>query len=324
MGPTAGPAHLLGTFVKKRLWILLLILAGGLFPVSSAVAHPSDYTPRFQTQIKKTLEGINQAAKRRLLKFKGMNDSLEKTSRAAGMFWNWQSAGPVSSLLDAAQKDYPENHFTLFVEALILDAREDTANANRFFAKFLVEGRTYTDFEKAFLTHEDFQALRREIENLLTGRGISLRGHEDQIADRVPMQGLENYKRKPSRNDQVLNIIFLAVLLGGGVCLILTAFAGAEFWRPVLRSVLGLYLSFWVAYGIWLLDLAFGLPYGVSRFKVIPVFLGATALFLLLRELWAFVREKSRPLETGFKRCPHCNAVILALSVECVYCKRRL
>ena len=238
------------------------------------------------------------------------------------MFWNWQSAGPVSSLLDSAQKDYPENYFTLFVEALILDVREDRANANRFFAKFLVEGHTYTDFEKAFIMQGDFKALRREIENLLTGRGISLKGHENQIAYRVPMQGLENYKRRPARNDQVLNIIFLAVLLGGGVCLILMAFAGAEFWKPVLRSVLGMYLSFWVAYGLWLLDLAFGLPYGVSRFKVIPIFLGAAALFLVLRELRTFVREKSRPLETGYKRCPHCKAVIVALATECFYCKK--
>lgn len=310
--------------MRKQFCILLLVLAGGLLGISRAEAYPSDYTPRFQTQIKKTLEGINQAAKRRVLKFKGMNNSLEKTSRAVGMFWNWQSAGPVSNLLESAQKDYPENFFILFLQALILDAREDPANANRFFAKFLVEGRTYTDFEKAFMTQEDFQALRREIENLLTGRGISLRGHENQIADRVPMQGLENYKRKPAWNDQVLNIIFLAVLVGGGVCLILAAFAGAEFWRPVLRSILGMYLSFWAAYGIWLLDLAFGLPYGVSRFKVIPVFLGATALFLFCHELWTFVQEKSRPLETGFKRCPHCKAVIVALASECFYCKRQL
>src|SRR3989338_1712698 len=243
---------------RKQFLFFLLILGAGLFPVFRAEAYPADYSPRFQEQIKKTLDGINQTAQRRILKFKGMNDSLEKTSRAARMFRNHESAVPVSSLLQSARKDYPENFFILFLEALILDTRADKTAANRFFTKFLLEGRTYTDFEKAFITRGDFQKLRREIENLLTGRGISLRGHENQIEDRVPMQGLENYRRHPARNDQVLNMIFLAVLLGGGVGLILAAFGGAEFWRPVLRGILGMYLSFWVAYGIWFLDLAFG------------------------------------------------------------------
>ncbi len=308
---------------KIKLFLAVMVFSG-LLGIARAEAYPVDYSPRFQTQIKKTLDSINQAAAKRSLKLRGMNDSLEKTSRAARMFWNWQSAGPVAALLESAQKDYPENFFTFFLEALILDMREDPRQANRSFVKFLLEGRTYTDFEKAFISQGDFQALRHEIENLLTRRGISLRGHESELEARVPMQGLENYRRHPAPNDQVLNFIFLAVLIGGGAGLILAAFGSAEFWRPGLRSILGMYLSFWIAYGIWLLDLAFGLPYGVSRFKVISVFLGSTALLLGLRELWAFVREKGRPLEKGFKRCPFCKAVIVELATQCFYCKQPL
>ena len=70
------------------------------------------------------------------------------------------------------------------------------------------------------------------------------------------MPRLEDYGRHPAPNDPALNIAFLAVIFGGAVSLILAAFGGAEFWRPVLRSILGMYLAVWIAYGLWLLDIA--------------------------------------------------------------------
>lgn len=310
-------------FQKPFLWIVGVYLAS-LLLISGAEAYPPDYGRPFEMQIQKALVGLNQSGGGRVLKLKGMNDSLEKSGRVAGMFLNWQVADPVFLLLESAERDYPENFFTLFLRALIFDLRGDSRNANRFFEEFLLKSHTYTDFEKAFIRQNDFKDLRREVESLLIGRGISLRGQENRIRDRVPMQGLESYRRHPSSWDQSLNIAFLVVIFGGGVGLLLMAFGGAEFWRPGLRSILGIYFAVWIAYGIWLLDLAIGLPYAVSRLKVIPVFLGTTAVILVVRELIEFLQEKARPLEEGMKRCPHCKAVIVRLATECFYCKGKV
>ena len=289
---------------KKQLFLVFTVFLISFGPGLRAQAYPSDYGPRFQQQIEKAFSGLDRASGGRRLKLKGMNDSLEKTSRAARMISNWQVADPVLELIQSAKQDYPQNFFTLFLEGLVFDMRGDSSGADRRFEEFLFQGRTHTDFEKTFISQWDFRALRREVENLLAGRGVSLRGQEQQLQDRVPMQGLDTYRRHPARRDEILNIAFLAVIFGGGVCFLFAAFGGAEFWRPGLRSLFGMYLAVWIAYGIWLLDLAFGLPYGVSRFKVIFIFLGATAGLLVLRELAAWVSEKMRPMEKGYKKCP--------------------
>ena len=147
----------------------LLFLLFFAFLARAEEWFPPDYTPRFQDQINKTVAGLQKAASRRSMRLKYLNDSLDRTAEAAERLAKGENSAAFP-LLKSARQSYSENSIALFLEGVALDGRFDSASANQRFKEFLTKGRTYTDFEKAVLSKNDYQNLRKEVENLLAGR----------------------------------------------------------------------------------------------------------------------------------------------------------
>ena len=121
----------------------------------------------------------------------------------------------------------------------------------------------------------------------------------------LPLKELLSYVLDPAPRDRVMNIAFILVLLLGGAALAVASMVGSDFSKAVPRAFVGMYVSFWIAYGLWFLDLIVGLPWGWSRFYVVPIFLSVALVFFIVYELVAMWNERYRPLEQGYRRCPH-------------------
>jgi len=85
-----------------------------------------------------------------------------------------------------------------------------------------------------------------------------------------------------------------------------------------------LYFCFWIAYAVWILDLAFGLPWGLSRQSAVPALFGVALVLFFTGQAVSRWLEKRAPLDEGYQRCPHCRAVVLKLAAECPACKKPL
>lgn len=126
-----------------------------------------------------------------------------------------------------------------------------------------------------------------------------------------------------SSADQILGWVFIGTILAGGVLIILATLTDIVFAAPGYRSFLSMYVAVWAGYAIWYLDVRFGLPFGVTRFQILPVFLGGIAALLLFRETMDFLKEYLKPLEKGMIRCPRCREIYSELMIECPECRTK-
>ncbi|MBI3313459.1 MAG: hypothetical protein HYZ83_04440 [Candidatus Omnitrophica bacterium] len=309
---------------RQKLFFFLLLFPLWMGVVQIETAPSYDFGEEFGKIITQASIKLQQVAPKRSFKLKAYNDSLEKTAKAALGMASREKPEVIGALLDEALKDYDKNSFAILLKAILASARQDEQGATRLYEEFLLKSRTFSEFEQAFLKWGEFHFLRRVAYGILSSRGISFAGREQQIRVRTPYEQLAFYGLRPGGWDRFMNIAFLVIILGGAVALVFWALAGAQFWETIPGGILGLYVAVWVSYGTWIFDLAFGLPWGWSRFVVVPVFLGSM-LFIFLasvtREIW---EERLRPLEQGYKRCPYCRAVIEELLIECSVCRRKI
>lgn len=304
-------------------WILLFLpLWLGVAQIETNENY--DYGEEFGKIITRASIRLQEVAPKRPLKLKALNDSLDKTAKAALGMATKERPEVIEGFLDEAVKTYEQNSFAVLLQAILAGSQQDEQKANQLYEGSLLKSRTFSEFEQLFLKWGEFHFLRRTVYGILISRGISFAGREKEIRVRTPYEQLILYGTKPGGWDRFMNIAFLVIILGGAVGLVFWALAGARFWELVPGGVLGFYVAVWVSYGTWIFDLAFGLPWGWSRFAVVPLFLvSVTVLFLAAagRHLWA---ERLRPLEMGYRRCPHCHTVIEALLIECPFCRRKI
>ncbi|MBP9865088.1 MAG: hypothetical protein KBC91_01650, partial [Candidatus Omnitrophica bacterium] len=117
--------------------------------------------------------------------------------------------------------------------------------------------------------------------------------------------------------------IFTGCILAGAILFVFCSAAGMEVYRSLGVSLAVLYTAVWLAYGCWIYDRAYGLPWGLDRVKVSAVIFGA-AFAMSLFEIWTAWRYAHPRLEDGYRRCPHCKAIIVELSVECEFCRKKI
>ncbi|MBI3307396.1 MAG: hypothetical protein HYZ84_06310 [Candidatus Omnitrophica bacterium] len=283
-----------------------------------------DYAEEFGKIITRASIKLQEVAPKRRFKLKSWNDSLEKTAQAALGMASREKPEVIQVRLDEAVQNYDQNSFAILLKAILASSQQNGKEANRFYEEFLLKSRTFSEFEQTFLKWGEFYFLRRTVYEILASRGVSFAGREKAIHMRTPYEQLILYGTKPGGWDRLMNIVFIVLILGGAVALVFWALAGAQFWEVVPSGILGLYVAVWVSYGTWIFDLAFGLPGGLSRFTVVPIFFGSMTLLFVISVVRHFWLERLRPLETGYRRCPHCHAVIEMLLIECSSCRRKI
>ncbi len=305
--------------VFGRAFLALFVLATANIQMGE---DPPHYGQAFSRIITTSSMRLQEAAEKRPLKLKAMNDALVSLAGAAkGMASQGEEEGVLSELRSARQH-YSEASFAWLLEAVWLSAHGRSAEADKAFESFLLSSRTYTEFDKAFVGWDDFHLVRRIVYELLQSRGTVFEGREKQIQVRIPFEELFRYVQSPSPEDRAMNILFIFVLFGGLFFFFFGYRTGLDFESPVVKKLTWFYGVFWFAYGIWFLDLAFELPFGGSRFQLVPAVLSAAAISFLAQTLYEIWKSRRQLLEAGYRRCPHCSAVILKLNVECPECRR--
>ncbi len=272
--------------------------------------------------LKKTVTHIEQMAPKRPFKLKALNDSLDKTARAIKVMNTSKDYPAVLALLAAARRDYSENDFALLLEGVVAGSMNQKTLEIKRFEEFLYASKTYTSFDKTFLTFAEFQQLRKTIQNFLTAQGTSFRGKEKAIELRLPMHAFVQYLVNPGPRDALYAGVFLFSIIAGALLLLFAHFWGVDFSRLLPRALILLYLNIWLAYAVWLVDLVAGLPWGLNRFTAIPYsFLFSFFTFLFMEGL-LYYREQKRPLPEGYRRCQYCKKIIPQIAVECPECRR--
>ncbi len=127
-----------------------------------------------------------------------------------------------------------------------------------------------------------------------------------------------------SHLDSAINIFFAVVLISGIVFFIFTQMANVEPRGAFSRYLFPLFFTTGISYLFWFNDLVFGLPFGWSRYQIVPVLMGAGLAYFLIAGSVTFWQEKSKPIAEGYKRCPKCKAIILKLVVECPECGKKI
>jgi hypothetical protein len=263
---------------------------------------------------------LEQTAPKRPFKLTAMNDSLAATYQATRVMIASQDAEAIFKLLKKAQERYAANSFSILLEAMVFEVEGKRDQANQYFEKFLLESRTYTPFDEKILKRYDFYLLRRSIYNLLEARGVTFEGRESEIQNQPSFEALVKYLLEPQKEDTTANLLLLALIFGGGVFLAYAAVTGAALDGHFTSTLPLLYVFIWIAYGFWITDLAFGLPFGWTRRGALIFFLGGGLTFNLAAGFWFDWKEKTRPLGNGMTRCPCCKFVIVSLLVECPKC----
>ncbi len=302
------------------LWSFL-ILATGLIDIGSREADFDEALFSILQQAGKRLERV---AEQRPFKIAGMNDSLAATLRALHAMTTTRDSSTILQWLEKAKKDYQDNYFAVLLEAVVFDVEKDTQKANALFEQFLVKSRTYNDFYARFLDWPEFHRLRRIVYELLQSRGVTFEGREKQIQVVVPFEEFIKYVSHPGTQDFAMSVIFVVLLIGGAVLFVFAGLSGFVFIGPFSSLLPFLYLMVWLGYAVWLIDLAVGLPFQWSRHVAVPILFGTSLVFFLISGAAEWWSKKNQPLEEGYRRCPHCKAVILQLSVKCSDCGREI
>lgn len=304
-------------------WFLFafLFLANASIEVGTP---PPDYGQEFGEILQNAGRRLEQQAARRPLRLTNMNESLSRMADATRGMAAGGDRDIIWHLLEESRRLYRENSFPLLLQAVLLSGEGKTDEANEYFLNFMTESRSFTGFEETFLRFGEFHRLRRTVYELLRSRGISFSGKEKEIQARIPYKRLMEYMKDSSAPDALMGYGFLAILLGGGVLLLLTGLMGADFSHHGMGYLVVFYIFTWVAYGVWLLDLVYGLPVGLDRFQIMLLMYAGLLVVLAGVEVVRIRHERSQPLEPGFMRCPKCGEVVPKLLVSCPRCRRSL
>lgn len=267
---------------------------------------------------------LQEAAQKRPLRLKHLNDSLSATAEAARGMASKRWPSEVEEILRRARQSYDGNSFALLLMAVLRDSEGDTAHANRLFEDFLMQSRTFTDFEKTFLTWDEFHKLRRIVFELLSSRGVEFSGREEQIQVQIPFESLMQYVRDPSREDRFWNLFFIGTIFLGIFLIFGAALMGVDLSSFGARSFIYFYAVTWLCYVLWFLDLAIGLPWGMHRSWVVPALLSVTVILRMAQGSYGYWRRKTEPMVEGYRRCPGCGAVIEKLRLECPKCRKEV
>lgn len=255
---------------------------------------------------------------------KAQNDSLARMSLAVRKLLAQENQAVVSSLAQEARMIDPKNHFSFVLEAVVAESQGNRKEANEFLEQFLLESRKFGKFEETFLKWGEFHQLRHSIYVLLKSRGVSFKGKEKQLHLWVSYVTFFRYLLQPDRKDRLIHLFFMVTSLAGGVLLLMAFLRGRDFSQPYFGMLLMMYMAFLTAFGLWMFDIAFGLPFGWNRFVAVPIFLLLSVIAPAATEVVLYIKDKHAPLEPGYVRCPHCQAVIVALSVECSVCRKKI
>ncbi len=287
-------------------------------------AEPPDYGRAFGAIIEKAAARLQTVAEKRPLKLSQWNDSLKKTAQAVFLMASRGDPEKIAALLEAARSRHPGNSFAILLQAISQNGRGDQAQANKTFEEFLLKSRKYTEFEETFLHWGEFHMLRRTVFEVLRSRKIYFKGREEEIQAYIPYEQFFKYVMDPRRDDWVMNVALVILILGGGVLLVTASLTGVDLSAPPGSSLLTMYVMIWIAYSVWIFDLAFGLPFGLSRTTVVPLFLVIIVLSILTLDLLAYLSDLARPMEEGYRRCPHCKGIIVTLATECIHCRKKV
>ena len=299
----------------------LFVIATGTIDVG---LNPVDLEGGFGKTLNRAIYRMEAMAPRRPFRFTAMNDSLEKMAAAVRGMQTNQPDGAVWELLEASRKAYPENSFSLLLQGLMLDYQGRQDEANQVLENFLLNSRTFSEFEEKFLKWGEFHSIRRYVYELLLVRGVTFEGREQDIQVQVPFREFFEYAMSPDRPDVIYNIFFVVIILVGAVGLIIAQLMEVDFSQPVVRNLPGLYGIVWLSYALWIVDLAFGLPFGWNRMIVIPILLGGSLGYAVVLEALSYYQARNQPLEQGFKRCPYCKDVVVQLAVQCSHCRKSI
>ena len=278
----------------------------------------------FGRLVTRACQKLQAQAKKRPLKLKSLNDSLQLTASAAALMASGRDFVQARAALDQAVEKYPANSFAFLLKAITYSSQGDSLSANRYFKTFLIESRVFTGFDKIFLTWAEMREIRKIVYGILQTQNVPLTEEEKKLMQKITFKNLLSYIAAPGPEDRGLNIGFIAVIAGGAAILLLCLFTGVDFSRLLPRLLLILYMAAWVSYGFWIVDLAFGLPFGWNRFKAVPLCMASILGLFFLAELWAAAQDFFRPVEKGYKRCRHCGAATPKLSLECTECRKKL
>jgi len=301
----------------------LLFFCIVFFPI--AQLHPGWDEPNPKRVIgeitKITAEVIAHKAPRRPYQLAYMNDSLIHLSNALTDALQGKSVDQVLSEAKLARDEFDDNYFTYLVEALLYERDGYDTEATQAFEIFLKSSQRYTAFEKMFITYEQYTYLRLAISQLLKSRGIHFEGREEEVAHKIERKGLTEFLIDPSRFDQLMKYMFPIVLLAGFVFFFYTKLSGSTMPDLIVDAVLFVYLFCWIAYGTWWVGLNFGLPFGWSRFYVVPtLLLFPLGVIGLLKALSFFTKSQEMP--SGMRKCPHCGAEVTRLETVCSECNK--
>jgi hypothetical protein len=302
-------------------WILLAL---GMSPARKEVEL--GFGPQIDVIFYRASRRLEKIGEKQIFKVPSMNHSLAKTALAMREIMHGEAVSSLLPILEQAKKDYEKNHFATFLQAILLDRAKDTQKANRSFEEFLIKGQAYTEFEEPFLKWAEFHRLRRSVYELLKQRRVPFKGREKEIKIemRNPFGEFIQFAANPRRRDASFVLLFAILIVGCGVMLFFSSLLGYEFTGPFSWNLPNLYFILIISYGLWLTDLAVGLPFGWSRYTVVPILLGSGLAFFVISGLVSHWIERTRPLEEGYRRCPHCRAVIHKLLTQCPECRRQI
>ncbi|MDD5671274.1 MAG: hypothetical protein PHN49_06525 [Candidatus Omnitrophica bacterium] len=228
-------------------------------------------------------------------------------------------APEVKALLDQAAARYPQNAFVDLWEAQIAADEEHRAQANEKLIAFLKSSAHYTAFEKELLSAEEFEGLRTAVRTLLKSRGVMVSDRE------APPSVFKQFGSLSVREktDRVVVSVFAVVLFLGAIGLFFAYWNGVSFLKGLPWVCFRIYLCVGVASALWVVDWTSGLPWGLSRFKVVPWFLAGAVCYFMAREIFRFGWERYGPVQKGFARCRHCGHIFPELMLECPECHRK-
>lgn len=283
-----------------------------------------DYGEMFGRIITQTGMRLQQVAARRPLKLKSMNDALNDLAAASRLMASRGEQGQILEFLELSRRHQPDNSFSWLLEGIWSNAHGQSAQADAAWERFLVLSRAYSELDKSFISWDDFHLLRKIVYELLRARGVSFQGRESDIQVRIPFSSLAQYIQHPAGGDRLLSMMFVGVLFGGLFVFAGALLAGISFQTPFLRQLMTFYGIFWFAYGLWFLDLVLELPFGWSRFQLVPGILGVSFFYAALQNLLRVIKHRRLSIAEGYEVCPHCKAVIPKLHLECPECRRSL
>lgn len=288
---------------------------------------PQDTPPpqdMFNEILMRTGMNLQDVARKRPHRLKNMNDSIAALAAAMRGMASGEDGALIMQKLEMAKREYSENPMALLLQGVIAGTTGDITASNRYLEEFLIYSKRYTEFEKSFIPWDPYHRLRRMVYELLHARGINFEGREKEIHMKIPFEALMQYVKNPAPKDEALNLFFIIFISLGTISIFLAKMRGAEFQSVAAQTLFYTYLAAWIAYGVWFCDLAVGLPGRWNRFDLVPIIMGIPLLWggmLFGYNLW---RRFHAEIEEGYRKCPHCKAVIQELLVECPECRKKI